>query len=121
MTAKASWIFRVGTTASLMVVSAICFLRYAWWAACVSGWYGLPGYAQQLRTAEARATLYFWSVVGLQVVTCGVVWSLLRLRYTDLSQFLRYGARLGASAAITLAGTASLAWILSGIRYFHIR
>jgi hypothetical protein len=104
-----------------MGISAVCFLRYAWWAACYSGWYGLPSYAQQLRVAAARASFYFWSVIVLQFATLVVMWSLIRLRYTELSEFLKYGTRLGGSVAITIAGTALFAWLLSWIRYFHIR
>jgi|SRR5271154_1741529 len=113
--------FRVGLAVALMVISAICFLRYAWWAACYSGWYGLPSYAAQLRTAAARASLYLWSVIALQTATSVVVWSLIRLRYTDLSQFLKYGARLGASLVITISGTVLFAWLLSWVHSFHIR
>lgn len=104
-----------------MTVSALCFLRYAWWTACYSGWYGLPSYAQQLRAAAARASFYLWSVVALQLMTFVVMWSLIRLRHADLSQFLKYGARLGASVAITIAGSALLVWLMSWIHYFHIR
>jgi hypothetical protein len=103
------------------MLSAICFLRYAWWAACVSGWIGLPSYAQNLKIAESRASFYLLSLLALQVATCATVWSVISLRYTDLSKFLRYGARLGVSAAITLAGTASLAWILGSMPYFRFR
>ena len=49
--------FRIGVATALMVLSAVSFLKYAWWAACYSGWYGLPNYAQQLRLAAAHASL----------------------------------------------------------------
>jgi hypothetical protein len=104
-----------------MAISAVCFLKYAWWAACYSGWYGLPDYTQQLKLASARASFYLWSVIALQFATFAVMWSLIRLRDTDLSPFLKYGARLGASMVITVAGTASLVWLLSWVRLFHIR
>ncbi len=112
---------RVGLSAVLMAASAVCFLRYAWWAACYSGWYGLPSYAQQLRVAAARASLYLWSVIALQFATAVTLWSLIRLRHTDLSPFLKSGARLGMSLGITIAGTALLVWLLSWIQFFHIR
>jgi hypothetical protein len=113
--------FQVGLAAALMAISAVCFLKYVWWAACYSGWYGLPSYAQQLRIAAARASFYLWSVIALQTATLAVVWGLIRLRYTDPSQFLKYGARLAASAAITITGTALLVCFLSWFRFFHIR
>lgn len=113
--------FRIGIAFVLMALSAVCFLRYAWWAACYSGWYGLPIYAQQLRTASIRASLYLGSVLALQFATFGVLWSLIQLRYTDLSQFLKYGARIGISMATTVAGTGLLIWLLSWIHFFHIR
>jgi hypothetical protein len=104
-----------------MALSAISFLKYAWWAACVSGWIGLPSYAQDLRMADNRAWFYLLSLIALQVATCATLWTIIKLNYADLSQFFRYGARLGASVAITLAGTASLIWILGLARYFYIR
>ena len=110
-----------GIAALLIVGSAVCLLKYAWWAACVSGWIGLSSYAQQLRVAQVRASFYLWSAVGLQVATCSVVWRLIPLRYTELSQFLRYGARLGVSALVTISGTFTVARLLSWIRNFHIR
>ena len=113
--------FRIGLAAVLMAISAVCFLRYMWWAACYSGWYGLPSYAQQLRIAAARASFYRWSVIALQTATLGIVWGLIRLRYTDLSQFLKFAARFAASSAITITGTALLVWLMSWIRLFHIR
>jgi hypothetical protein len=119
---RLSWLgFRVGLSAGLMTISAISFLKYAWWAACYSGWYGLPSYAQQLRVAAARASFYLWSVVALQFATAVILWSLIPLRYSDLSPFLKSGARLGASLGITIAGTALLVWFLSWVQFFHIR
>ncbi len=104
-----------------MAFSAVCFLKYAWWAACYSGWYGLPSYAQQLGMAADRASFYLWSAIMLQIAAVGVVWGLIRLRNTDLSQLLRYGARAGISVTIAVAGTATLGWLLSRARSFHIR
>jgi hypothetical protein len=96
---------RVGLTLALMAASAICALKYTWWAACYSGWYGLPGYAQQLKDASMRANLYWWSVVVLEVASIAVVWSLVRLRAADMPQILKQLARLGTAAGVTATGT----------------
>ena len=63
--------FGAGIAAISMAVAAVCFLMYAWWAACYSGWYGLPSYAQQLRTASAHLSFYLWSVIALQFAIFG--------------------------------------------------
>lgn len=110
-----------GLSILLMFGSAVCFLKYAWYAACVSGWYGLPSYAEQLKLAQARGSLYLWSAWGLQVATCSVLWVLIPLRHTELPQFLRRGARLGASLLLSTSGTFALAWLLSWFHYFHMR
>src|ERR1700722_1856093 len=58
-----------------MALSAACCLRYAWWAACYSEWYGLPSYAEQLGMAAARASFYLRITITLQAATLAVVWS----------------------------------------------
>jgi hypothetical protein len=71
--------------------------------------------------AAARASFYLRITITLQAATLAVVWGQIRLRHIDLSQLLRSGARLGASVAITIAGTSLLVWLLSWARSFHIR
>jgi hypothetical protein len=117
--ARPTWL--VGLATLLMAGSAVCFLKYAWWAACVSGWIGLSSYAEQLKVAHAHASFYLWCVIGLQVAAGSVVFRLIPLRYTELSQFLRYGTRLGASLLVTVSGTLVAAWLLSWIPNLHIR
>src|ERR1700722_3199227 len=103
-----------------MALSAACCLRYAWWAACYSEWYGLPSYAEQLGMAAARASFYLRITITLQAATLAVVWSDQAAPYRPV-QLLRSGARLGASVAITIAGTSLFVWLLSWARSFHIR
>jgi hypothetical protein len=71
--------------------------------------------------AGARASFYRLSVVVLEAATGAAVWSLMRLRNSDLSQFLKYAARSGTSAGIAITGTALFAWALSCAHPFHIR
>jgi hypothetical protein len=96
-----------------MAISASCFLKYMWYTAYYSAWYGHPRFAHQAEIASFRASLYFWIVIALEVACLVIICSLIRLRYTDLSRFAQYAIRLTASAAITVAGTALLVFALS--------
>lgn len=106
--------------AAFVTIAADCFLKYVWWAACYSGWYGIPRLAQQAKIASSRASMYLWITVALEFISCTIIFSLIQLRYTDLSRFLRFAARISASAAITVIGTAllvfALGWVQPGIR-----
>ncbi len=105
ITEQTSRNLRVGITILLMAASAVCALKYSWWAAGYSGWYGLPGYAQDLRIAATRANFYWWSVIVLQAATVAVVWSLVQLQQADMSQFLKRLARFAMALGVTVVGT----------------
>jgi hypothetical protein len=107
---------RVGVTVVFMAAAAFCVLKYLWWAACYSGWYGLPGYAQQLRDASIRANVYWWSVMVLEAPSVGVVWSLVQFRGADMSQLLRRLARFGAALGVTAIGTGIFLGVMIVIR-----
>ena len=102
---KTSRTFRIALAAALMAASAVCLLKYSWWAACYSGWYGLQDYAQQLRDASIRVNIYWWSVVVLEAASVGVVWSLIEFRAADMPPFLKRLARFGAALILTAIGT----------------
>jgi hypothetical protein len=106
MSSAASRSFRVGLGFALLIASAICFLRYAGWAACYSGWYGLPSYAEKIREAGANARFYFWITLFLQLATLLLFWISVPLSESDLPAGLKLLARLGLSAALTLGFTA---------------
>jgi len=113
MTERASRNLRVGVAAALTVASAVCFLRYSWWAACYSGWYGLPKYAAEIKVAEHLAQLFFWTTTLLQVATMMVCFSFITLHETDLSAGPKFLARLGLSCAIAISGLVVLSFLIN--------
>jgi hypothetical protein len=112
--------FRVILAAVLMGLAANCFLKYLWWAACYSAWYGIPKLAEQWRAAGTRASLNLWSVFVLDLAGVAVLFTLLRLPSSNASGFVRIVPRLVFAFIITIAGTAVLAlalsWVKQGIR-----
>ena len=102
--------------AALMTVAANCFLKYLWWAANYSAWYGIPKYSAQWRTAGARASFYAWALLLLEAASVATIYSLIRVRSTGLSRAFGKGVRLVASLAIAIFGSSLLAWTLSWIR-----
>jgi hypothetical protein len=95
-----------------MIGSAICFLRYAGWAAAFSGWYGLSDPNLDWHTAQVRATFYFRSFLLLEVLSIAIVSTWIRLRNSDLPVLLKLIARFGISTALALLGSAGLTAII---------
>jgi hypothetical protein len=95
-----------------------CFLKYLWWTACYSAWYGIPKMADQWRAAGTRASFNGWSVIALEVASIAAVFTILQSRSSRPSDFLRAAPRLILSLVITIAVTAlfalALAWIKQG-------
>jgi hypothetical protein len=98
-----------------MTVAANCFLKYLWWAASYSAWYGIPKYAAQWRAAGARASFYGWALLVLEAASVATIYGLIRLHSTPSRAFGK-GVRLVASLAIAIFGSSLLAWILSWIK-----
>lgn len=120
MNNSTSWIFRAVVAAALMALAANCFLKYIWWTACYSAWYGIPKLAEQWRAAGTRASLNLWGVFVLDLASITVLFSLRRLPSSDVSGLLRTAPRLVLAFVTTIVGTAVLAlllsWIKQGIR-----
>ena len=116
MTSNTSQILRLTTVLALMALAANCFLKYLWWTACYSAWYGIPKLTEQWKTAGADASFNGWSLIALDAASVAVFFSLITLRSTSLSGLFKNGARLAASLATTIAGTALLALALSWLK-----
>ena len=101
---------RVALSTAFMAVAGNCFLKYVWWTACYSAWSGIPKLAEQWKAAGTRASFYGWSLIVIEAASILVLCSVIRLRY---------GVRLVASLAITIAGTALFALVLSWIKQAH--
>lgn len=113
MADNTSRILRFVAALALMALAANCFLKYLWWTACYSAWYGIPKLADQWKAAGANVSFNGWSLIALDAVSVAIFFSLIALRSTNLSGFFKNGVRLGASLAATIAGTALLALALS--------
>lgn len=101
---------------ALMAIAANCFLKYLWWTACYSAWYGIPKLADQWRAAGTRASVNLWSVLVLDLASVTVLFTLLRLPSSDASRILKSAPRLVLAFVITIVGTALLALALSWIK-----
>ncbi|HTY84215.1 MAG TPA: hypothetical protein VMB19_08345 [Silvibacterium sp.] len=101
---------------ALIVVAANCFLKYLWWAACYSAWYGIPKLADQWRAAGSRASFYCWSLAGLELASVALLFHALRLPSSDGSGFLRHAPRLILSFALAIAATGALVLFLSWVK-----
>lgn len=116
MTDKTLQVLRTFLAVALMAVAANCFLKYLWWTACYSAWYGIPKLAEQWKAAGSRATLNGWGVLVFDAAGVVALCSVIRLRKSELSPVLKTGLRFVVSLAITIAGTALLALILSWLK-----
>ena len=116
---KSSQIFRALFALALIVLAANCFLKYLWWTACYSAWYGIPKLAEQWKAAGSRASFNGWSFLVLDAAGAALLFSLIRLRSIELSRFLKTSLRLAASVTATIAATAvfalALSWLKQGI------
>ncbi len=113
MSVNTSRIVRFTTALALMALAANCFLKYLWWTACYSAWYGIPKMAEQWKLAGSNASFNGWSLIALDAASVVIFFSLITLRSTSLSGFFKNGVRLAASLMMTLVGTTLFALVLS--------
>ena len=113
MADNTSRILRFAAALTLMALAANCFLKYLWWTACYSAWYGVPKLAEQWKLAGSNASFNGWSFIAFEAATIALLFGLIRLRSTELSGFFRGGARLALSLAFSIAGTSAFALALS--------
>ena len=60
----------------LVLGAWVALLRYLWWGAVYSAYYGLPSEAWRLKEAGPKAGFYYWMLAGL-VVTATIVATIL--------------------------------------------
>ncbi|HEV2400803.1 MAG TPA: hypothetical protein VGS27_27965 [Candidatus Sulfotelmatobacter sp.] len=109
-------ILRILLAAALMLIAANCFLRYLWWTACYSAWYGIPKLADQWRAAGTRASLNGWGVILLELAGIAVLFTAIRSRPSSGNGPLTNAARLIFSTLITVVATAIFALLLSWVK-----
>ena len=113
MARSASRILRLTLAIGLMAAAANCFLKYLWWAACYSAWSGIPKLEAQWQRAGARASLFGWSVVILELAGFLLIFSLFRRRSAGL---LKNAPRIVLSVIITATGTGLLALAITWMK-----
>jgi hypothetical protein len=106
-------VLRIFLAAGLMLIAANCFLRYLWWTACYSAWYGIPKLADQWRAAGTRASLNGWSVILLEIACIALLFTALRSRSSAL---LSNVPRLIFSMLIAGVATGFFALLLSWVK-----
>jgi hypothetical protein len=99
-----------------MALAANCFLKYIWWSACYSAWYGIPKMAEQWKAAGLRASFNLWSFVALDLGSAAVLFAVLRLPSSDGSGFLKRAPRAILALVVTIFVTALLALVLSWVK-----
>lgn len=111
---------RILLAAALMAFAANCFLKYLWWTACYSAWAGIPKMAEQWRAAGSRASFNGWSVIGLELASVAVLFTLLRWRSSPSTGPLGTAVRFSLSIILSMLGTGlfalTLAWVKQGIQ-----
>jgi hypothetical protein len=68
----------------LVVMSAICLVKYAGWSAVVSGYYGLPSHGQLVARASLLATRWLWGMAAGEIGATVVLLALLPSRLGPL-------------------------------------
>ena len=116
MTDNTSRILKLAIAVALIALAANCFLKYLWWTACYSAWYGIPKMTAQWKEAGFNASFNGWSFIALDAASVAVLFSLIRLRSVELSWSVKSAMRLTASLAMTIAGTALFALVLSWVK-----
>jgi hypothetical protein len=106
---------QVAITILLILIGALCLMKYLGWAGVVSGLYGLPSQAHTVATAQHWSFVYFW--VGLLAEAVLIVNLAVRLKLDaiDLDGALKLVARGIAALTIAGAGTLGVAFLLSWV------
>ena len=89
MTDNTSWILRLAAAAALMALAANCFLKYLWWTACYSAWYGIPKLAEQWKAAGSNASFNGWTLIVLDAGAVALFFSLITLALYELVRVLQ--------------------------------
>jgi hypothetical protein len=97
----------------LVLVGALCLLKYMGWAWVVSGLYGLPSQAEKVAAAQRWSLMYFW--VGLLAEGALITNLIINLRFnnTELAGVPKAVARVLLAFLIAVIGTLGTVFLLS--------
>jgi hypothetical protein len=96
----------------LLLGSSICLLKYAGWAAVVSGHYGLPSDAELVKTAQHVGTIYLWALIGLTLIVVTIVLTILPPICEAFSPGLKGIARFLIAIGVVVLGNVGGGYLL---------
>jgi negative regulator of sigma E activity len=99
----------------LVLVGALCLLKYMGWAWVVSGLYGLPSQAEKVAAAQRWSLMYFWAGLLAEAFLIASVTANLRLDNTALTGASKVVARVFGALAIAVVGTLGTAFLLTWV------
>ena len=99
----------------LVLVGALCLLKYMGWAWVVSGLYGLPSEAEKVAAAQRWSLMYFWAGLLVEAALVVSVTVNLRLDNTALTGASKVVARVFGALAIAVVGTLGTSFLLSWV------
>lgn len=106
---------QLAITILLILIGALCLLKYMGWAGVVSGQYGLPSQAHTVAVAQRWSFVYFWAGLLAEVVLVVNLAIRLKLDTIDLEGAPKLLARGIAALVIASAGTLGVAFLLNWV------
>jgi len=97
----------------LVLVSALCLLKYMGWAWVVSGAYGLSSQAERVAVAQRWSLIYFWAGLLTEGALVASLTFNLRFDRTQLTGAPKTAVRLLVASGIAVVGTLCTAFLLS--------
>jgi hypothetical protein len=117
MQIKASRFHWMSLTISIMLIliSALCFLKYVAWASLFSGLYGLPSQSEPTALARQWILTYFWVGALLEVALVANLAVSFRSSFVELAGPLRVLGRSLVAIALAALGTLGAVFLFIGL------
>lgn len=106
---------QLALTVLLVLIGALCLLKYLGWAWVVSGAYGLPSQARNVAVARQWSLAYFWAGLLVEGVLIANLAINLRFDNTELTGVPKTMARVLGALVIAAIGTLGTAFLLSWV------
>jgi phosphoglycerol transferase MdoB-like AlkP superfamily enzyme len=111
---------QLAITMLLVLIGALCMLKYLGCASVVSGYYGLPSQAEKVASAQRWGLMFFWAWLLDECILITNLIINLRFDNTELSGLPKAVARVLSALLIAAIGTMGTAFLLSSVgRMLH--
>lgn len=97
----------------LLLASSICLLKYAWWSAVYSSYYGLPSDTELVNAAQHSGIFYLWGLTGLTVAALTIAVIVLPPILEEHSAGVRETARFLIAIGLVVVGNIGGAYLLT--------